>query len=225
MLNRKPDETLPGSSGAIGRPVSLPIDRIHIGQRHRHDLGDIQGLAQNIAEISLLHPIVVSSDNTLIAGQRRLAAMRALGWSTVPAWVVDLPNIIRGALAENAQRKDFLPSEIDAIRLSLEPIEKVAAKQRQREHGGTAPGKHSAKISQSVKRKPERAVDKIAAFAGVSGRTIEKIAAVCEAARRDERFRPLVEEMDRTQKVDRCYYELRCIQVEEEEAISIMKCP
>jgi ParB-like chromosome segregation protein Spo0J len=77
--------------------------------------------------------------------------MRALGWSTVPAWVVDLPNIIRGALAENAQRKDFLPSEIDAIRRSLEPIEKATAKQRQREHGRTAPGKHSAKISQSVK--------------------------------------------------------------------------
>jgi hypothetical protein len=36
----------------------------------------------------------------------------------------------RGEFAENAIRKDFLPSEIDAIRRALEPMEKAAAKDR-----------------------------------------------------------------------------------------------
>jgi hypothetical protein len=35
---------------------------------------------------------------------------------------------VRGEFAENAIRKSFLPSEIDAIRRALEPIKKAAAK-------------------------------------------------------------------------------------------------
>ena len=44
--------------------------------------------------------------------------------------VVDLAEIVRGELAENADRKDFLPSEIEAIRRALLPKEKEAAKER-----------------------------------------------------------------------------------------------
>jgi ParB-like chromosome segregation protein Spo0J len=50
------------------------IADIIIGIRHRRDLGDIDSLARSIAEVGLLHPIVVRADGVLIAGQRRLAA-------------------------------------------------------------------------------------------------------------------------------------------------------
>jgi ParB-like chromosome segregation protein Spo0J len=46
----------------------------------------------------------------------------------IPVTVVDIASIARGELAENFHRKDFLPSEIEAIRRTLEPIEKAAAK-------------------------------------------------------------------------------------------------
>jgi len=39
--------------------VVLPIDSIHVGKRHRRDLGDIDGLAGNIRDIGLLHPLPV----------------------------------------------------------------------------------------------------------------------------------------------------------------------
>ena len=58
------------------------------------------------------------------------AALQALGWREVPVTVVDLDKIVRGEFAENAHRKHFLPSEIDAIRRTLEPIERAAAKER-----------------------------------------------------------------------------------------------
>jgi hypothetical protein len=62
--------------------------------------------------------------------------------------------------------------------------------------------------------------DKVAAYAGVSGRTLDKIKEVCEAAEADrERFGPLVVEMDRTGKVDRPHAELRRIRHEEAEAL------
>jgi N6-adenosine-specific RNA methylase IME4 len=52
--------------------------------------------------------------------------------------------------------------------------------------------------------------DKIGAFAGVSGRTVEKIKAVVEAADREPgRYGHLVQEMDRTGKVTGAYRKLR----------------
>ena len=101
--------------------------------------------------------------------------------------VVSLDEIVKGEFAENAIRKDFLPSEIDAIRRALEPQEKAAAKEHQTKGGR---GKKGAKVSQ-----PIRATDKIGAFAGVSGRTIEKVRDVVDAAEAEpERFGHLVEE-------------------------------
>jgi hypothetical protein len=214
MLVRTP-EVLPA-------PVTRAVADIEVGERHRHDLGDVQSLAQSIAEVGLLHPVVITSDNKLIAGARRLEAVKRLGWQTVPVTVVDLVNIVKGELAENAYHKDLLPSEIDAIRRTLEPIEKAAAKQRQREHGGTAPGRHSAQVSHSDKRRPERAMQKIADYTGRSVRTVEKIAEVCDAAEAEpERYGLLKVEMDRTGKVNHAHAELKRIQREEAEALPI----
>ncbi len=177
-----------------------PIADIKLGQRHRKDLGDIEALAASIKEVGLLHPVVINPYDVLIAGARRIAAYRQLGWTEVPVTVVDLDQIVRGEFAENAHRKDFLPCEIDAIRRALEPEEKAAAKGRMSEGG-----KKVAKVSH-----PSRAVDKIADFAGVSGRTVEKIAAVVDAAQKYPRkFGHLPEQMDKTGKVDKAYREVR----------------
>ena len=119
------------------RTSSMPIANIKIGTRHRRDLGDIAGFAARIANLgALLHPIVVTPDGTLIAGERRLEACKRLGWTEIPVHVVSLDEIVRGEWAENADRKDFLPSEIEAIRRAMEPIEKAAAEQRMK--AGTA---------------------------------------------------------------------------------------
>ncbi len=178
---------------------SLPISKIRVRSRYRKNLGNIQSLAASIEEVGLLHPIVVRRDGRLIAGERRLEACKTLGWRNVPVTVVDIDQIIRGEFAENAFRKDFLPSELDAIRRALEPLERAAARKRMSEGG------KGAKISQ-----PYRSLDRIGSFAGLSGRSVEKIRAIMEAAEREpKRFRPLVEEMDRTGKVDGPYRTLR----------------
>jgi hypothetical protein len=51
---------------------------------------------------------------------------------------------VRGEFAENTIRKNFLPSEIEAIRRALMPQEKAAAKERQRQGGR---GKKGPKVS------------------------------------------------------------------------------
>jgi N6-adenosine-specific RNA methylase IME4 len=177
----------------------MPVSAIKVGARHRRDMGDLDRLARSIKEVGLLHPIVVDPRGNLIAGERRLRSRsEILGSSEIPVRIVDLEEIVRGELAENAERKDLLPSEIDAIRRSLEPLERAAARARMSDGG------KGANVSQ-----PSRATDRIGAFAGVSGRSVEMIAAVVEAAERDpQRFGPLVEEMDRVRHIAGPYRKL-----------------
>jgi 16S rRNA G966 N2-methylase RsmD len=211
MLVRTPPDS---TAGQVTRAVA---DIKFVGAHHRKDLGDIPALAQEIAEVGLLHALPITPNNEGIAGKRRLAAVKYLGWVRVPVHVVDVPNIVRGALSENAQRKDFLPSEIDAIRRVMEPLEQAAAQQRQR--AGLKRGKNRPVRETFPNGAAGRARDKVAAFAGKSGRTVEKIKAVCDAARAEERFAPLVVEMDRTGKVDHVHAELKRIRIEEAEAL------
>ena len=82
--------------------------------------------------------------------------------------------------------------------MAVEPIERARAKAR--EQAGRPPG---GKFPQGAIDKTR---DKIGAFAGVSGRTVEKIAHVMQAAEAEpEKFGPLVPELDRYRGVDRAY--------------------
>jgi len=92
----------------------------------------------------------------------------------VPVTEIDLDEVLRGELAENVERKDFLPSEIEAIRRAMLPAEKAAATSR-KVSGRSAPAGAG------------ETRDKIGAITGVSGRTVEKIAKVVEAAERRRR--------------------------------------
>jgi N6-adenosine-specific RNA methylase IME4 len=194
------------SSGA----VLMPITAIEIGHRFRRDLGDIDALAQNIADVGLLHPVVVTLNGELIAGLRRLRAFERLGRRDIPVHIVDIDTIVRGEFAENVVRKDFLPSELVAIKRSLEPAEREAARERQEEgrrKGGRA--RHGGLVENFHEADAGKTRDKIAYYARVSGRTLEKAEAVVEAAEADPSLLPLVEEMDRTGSVDGAYRKLR----------------
>jgi ParB family chromosome partitioning protein len=67
------------------------ITDIIIDHCFRQDLGDIPGLAASIRELRLLRPVLITPDNRLIAGRRRLEACKLLGWTTIPVNVVEGP--------------------------------------------------------------------------------------------------------------------------------------
>ena len=87
-----------------------------------------------------MHPVVIRRDRTLIAGARRVAAGKMLGWKTIPVTVIDLDDVLRGEFAENAHRKTFTLSEAVAIAEALE-----ATSARQRGHGRPQPVRHRAR--------------------------------------------------------------------------------
>jgi len=125
----------------LTRPLGyLKVGSIKIGRRHRRDLGDVTSLTKSIAELGLLHPVVVTPQKRLVAGRRRLEAVRRLGWKEVPVRVIDLDHIIQGELAENSIRRNFTPSETVAIANALESILATPVGRPRKENAGKLPG-------------------------------------------------------------------------------------
>jgi ParB/RepB/Spo0J family partition protein len=198
-----------------------PIEAIRIGKRHRRDLGDVKGLAQSISELGLLHPVVITPDDELIAGQRRLEACRLLGWEEVPVYIVDLADFVRGEADENVKRKDFLPSEAVEIARVLEPVEREETRKRQdevkRQARNQVDDNEVGNLPVSLSSSNGRVRDKIASYVGMSGRTLEKAQQIVEAAEQEpEKYMPLVEQMDKTERINGVYKKFKRMQQAEE---------
>lgn len=82
----------------------------------REEGGDIEGLAQSIAKEGLIEPIVVRPKDgrlELVAGSRRLAACKLLGWRKIPSRILELNDqeSFETAVAENVARRSLSPIE------------------------------------------------------------------------------------------------------------------
>ena len=93
----------------------MKISEIIVKDRIRKEMGDLVSLEKSIHKLGLLHPIVVSENNELIAGQRRIQACKNLEWSEIPATIIQLEDKKRGEIAENSERKNFTFTEVHSI--------------------------------------------------------------------------------------------------------------
>lgn len=183
---------------------AVAIGDIVAGERDRGDLGDIAALAASIEAVGLLHPVVVTKSMALVAGERRLAALRQLGRAEVPVTVVDLATVgevLRAEADENTQRKALTPYEASRAReRRARVLAEDAAKRKA--HGKTAPGRRIDEGEQSASAKLDeasatsRATRKVSAIGtGYSGSTLDKVDKVRDVAergvvRRGEREEP-----------------------------------
>lgn len=192
----------------------LSLDAIIIGKRHRHALGDIASLAKSIEQVGLLQPLVVTPDNKLVAGQRRLEAVRELKWPDVPVHIVetvdDALKLLQAERDENTCRKDLTPGEAVTIGKELEKLERKGAGERRAQ----APGKPQGTKKVSSGNLPEETKgetrDKVGAAVGMSGRTYQKAKAVVDAAEANpEKHAETLKEMDATGKVDPAFKKVK----------------
>ena len=107
----------------------IRIEQIHMDRSAlRNDVTDesVKMLAESIRLHGLLQSIVVSARDgggwRLIAGRRRLTACKLLGYTTVPARIIESEHIDEiPALAENLMRLNMNPlEEAEAVRLLSE---------------------------------------------------------------------------------------------------------
>lgn len=106
----------------------VPFGDIVVGDRRREKLGPIGALAKSIEENGLIHPIVVTSENILVAGRRRLAAMEKLGWKKIPVRRFDDmsdDDLRTLEVEENTRRLDLSDYELSRKMVSEAEAEKV----------------------------------------------------------------------------------------------------
>ena len=123
----------------------IDITKIKTKNRIRKDFGNIQELADDIKQNGLINPPVVIAETdgtfTLLAGERRLRAMKSLGYRQVEVrtWgsLTDEQKL-NIEISENEVRKDFSKAERVEYARRLEKIESIKAKERQATSTGGA---------------------------------------------------------------------------------------
>jgi ParB family transcriptional regulator, chromosome partitioning protein len=124
LLGQKPVATERGGE-MLSQPVSalrdIPVADIrpnHYQPRKEFDPDELKELQSSISAAGLLQPITVRQITgepgfELVAGERRLRAVTALGWPTIPALVREYDDraTLTLALVENLQRSDLNPIE------------------------------------------------------------------------------------------------------------------
>jgi len=173
----------------------VAIADIIVGERIRKDYGDIGELAADIQKNGLIQPIVISRDNVLLCGDRRLKACQSLGMVEIDAITQDAADARRALMleiSENESRKPFTVSERLTYAAQLLPIAQEEARERQR-------GKRDERESVGKVR------DIVARSVGFgSGSTFRRAQAVHDSGEND-----LIEAMDAGEiSIRRAYDEL-----------------
>ena len=119
---------------------TLPLESVVVEERIRKDFGNIDELANSIQAVGLIQPIVLTRDNKLIAGERRLRALKKIG----------VKELIHGSLfIYNDEQDDLkikaMEIEENVKRKELSWQEQIIAKKRllevlQQIHGVARPG-------------------------------------------------------------------------------------
>ncbi|MCE5273370.1 ParB/RepB/Spo0J family partition protein [bacterium] len=114
------EEAVAAEAGGHALETALPVASIKPNRyqpRHTFRPEAISELAASILAQGLIQPIVVNRNPDgsyeLISGERRLRAVRQLGWTEVPALIrsVSPAELLEMTLVENLQREDLDPIE------------------------------------------------------------------------------------------------------------------
>ena len=168
-------------------PAMVDVADVVVGERDRVDLGDVEALAASIEGVGLLHPVVISPSRQLIAGGRRLAAVRSLGWVRMPVTVAQLSTVaelLRAEADENTQRKALTGTEALAAAERREKILAEMARERQRQAPGEARGVKvsGGNLPQQSATETGKTRDLAAVGTGFSATSLRKVAVVRDAA-------------------------------------------
>jgi hypothetical protein len=186
--------------------MKVKISDIVTGDRVRTDLGDLAAFAKSIDERGLLQPIAINERKELVAGARRIAACKRLGWDVIDAHIVENMNdagrLLQAEIAENTCRKDFTLEETAKYAKKLEAILKPQAQAAMIDcgkAGGKSGGRGNKKTPgancpRGLKRN-QRTGDKLGAAVGMDRKTLDKARTVVESGNRE-----LIDEMNRTRR-------------------------
>lgn len=165
--------------------ISLPLDDIEIGERHRALSDDaVTRLAASMKDIGLRQPISVrivdemmlgghltAGVPVLVAGRHRLAAAKALGWSHIDCIEVEDDDISAELweIAENLHRLDLTKEQRDGhIRRYAELLE------ARRDAPPIIDGQNVQQLPVAPVGRPKSIATEVAEGTGLSARTVRR---------------------------------------------------
>jgi ParB family chromosome partitioning protein len=204
----------------------VAIDKIVIGKRARtkKHCGNIKAFSEAMAKLAIggfngqLQPIVLNSRYELIAGYRRLLALKKSGQTHV--WAIRFKQLDDPLLALQAERDENVQREMmwsaDLLKV-IERMMKIERKQSADRQKATRATKGHKIGTQGDGKLPSRSAaehgttrDKVGAEVGKSGRTVDKAMKVNEAAKANPgRYGDLAARLKANGKVDPVYKEMR----------------
>jgi hypothetical protein len=165
------------------RISDIRTDRHFVRRLPAPKAAEREALIESIRERGIVVPLVVTEENLLLDGHRRLDAAKEAGLTQVPVRIekVDGERSVEKALVilTNLRRRHLNEAQRADLGSSLERIERVKAKARQRggqKKGGYSPKKLGGKRAPQAKRKEQdRATDRVARQVGTSRKTFERV--------------------------------------------------
>lgn len=146
---------------------------------------DVSELEKSIQTLGLIAPLVISTDNVILAGARRYQALLNLGFTEAPVLVIDKGELERELVSidENLVRKDLTKMEIEAhLRRAKEIYQQLNPEPEVKEE---LPAEDLAK---KVVLPAEKFLNMVSEKTGLSPKQIH------EAISRDELAAPVVKE-------------------------------
>jgi DNA modification methylase len=151
----------------------LSIDQVIVGDRVRKDFGNLDELCNSITSVGLIQPIVLSRELVLIAGERRLRALKKIGVTILPHGKLFIFNDEQDKLKlqameieENVKRKELSWQEtILAKKRLLEVMQTI--------HGVARPG-YPSRSDQLGITSSGFGINKLAALLGESNAQTSK---------------------------------------------------
>lgn len=178
---------------------TVKISDIKIGSRLRKKPTNIESLAASIDRNGLLHPISVTSDNTLIGGHRRIKAFEYLGRTEIPCIVVTDPKInpTRAEYDENVERADFALEDIAEIYRLVESS-RIGHRPKKEEEEQEIENNDNNKVGKLPTFPfPKGPTDIVTGnIVGHSEKTVNKIVKLVEAAKENPELQHLVDQVD-----------------------------
>ncbi len=146
---------------------------------------DVSDLEKSIQTVGLIAPLVISTDNVILAGARRYQAMLNLGYTEASVVVIDKGELEKELISidENLVRKDLSKVEIEGhLRRAKEIYQAITPIEEQSEH--STPAELSPEEEEIEKKKvvlpAEKFLNIVAEKTGLSPKQIH------EAINRDE---------------------------------------
>lgn len=153
---------------------------------------DVTELEKSIQTLGLIAPLVISSDNVILAGARRYQAMMNLGFSEAPVMIVDKNALERELISidENLVRKDLSKIEIEShLRRAKEIYQELNPAPEVTEPEVKAESDTETKPQVKVEVLPaQKFLEMVSEKTGLSPKQIH------EAINRDEMASPVVKE-------------------------------